>query len=58
MFTHPLDQQEYERKALARSHPEVYDTLIGQGKHQKASENPDVLDRLIGKIRVFFHWSL
>lgn len=56
MFTHPLDQQEYERGALARRHPEAYNALIEQEQEQrrKAAENPDALDRLIGRIKRFF----
>jgi len=56
MFTHPLDQQEYERGVLARRHPEAYSALIEQEQEQrrKAAENPDALDRLIAGLRDFF----
>lgn len=56
MFTHPLDQQEYERGALSRRYPEAYNALIEQEQDQrrKASENPDVLDRLVSRIKRFF----
>lgn len=56
MFTHPLDQQEYERGVLAKRYPEAYKALVEQEQeHQRnATQNQDFLDRLIGKIKNFF----
>ena len=53
MFTHPLDQQEYERSALARRYPEAYNALVEQEEEHRRNvvQNPDVLDRLIGRIK-------
>jgi hypothetical protein len=56
MFTHPLEQEEYERRTFARRYPEAYNTLIEQEQEhrRKTAENPDALDRLIGRIKRFF----
>ena len=59
MFIDPLDQEIYERGVLARRYPETYKALAEdeQEQRRKASENPDALDRFIGRIKKFFRRS-
>lgn len=56
MLTHPFEQEKIDRDALARTNPELHNALIEQEQRQcqEVAENPNILDRIKGRIKKFF----